>query len=323
MRIIKKALVTALVLGATALNGAVAANYPDKPIKVLIGYGPGSSTDLVGRLVTQGLSEVWGQSVIVENRGGAAGNLAAGAAARSPADGYTLLFAQNGLAINVALNPKMPFDGKKDLIPVAGVAATPHILVVNPSSPIKSVKELIAAAKKDPGKLNFSSAGIGNSDHMAGEMFKAIAEIDTVHVPYRSGSSAAMDVVGGEIDYYFAGMPVGLPLHKAGRLRALAVTSKTRFAGAPELPTMQESGVPGYEMTLWQGFFAPAGTPKDIVDNISDTILKLLDTKKMKDHFANAGIQIAPLSQEKFSALYRSDIDRWEKINAKAKITLQ
>jgi tripartite-type tricarboxylate transporter receptor subunit TctC len=180
------------------------AAYPEKVVKVVIGYGPGSSTDIVGRLIAQGLAEQWKQAVIVENKAGAAGNIAADFVSKSAGDGYTILFAQNGLAISVAANPKLPFDGTKDLIPAVGVTATPHILVVHPSSPYKSVAELIAGAKANPGKMSFSSSGIGNSDHMAGELFKVLAGVQAVHVPYKSGSLAATDVVGGQIDYYLS-----------------------------------------------------------------------------------------------------------------------
>jgi len=322
MKMMNRLAVLAATLMGMATAPALAESYPDRPVTVLIGYAAGSSTDLVGRIVTQGLAEEWGQPVVVANRGGAAGNLAAGAAAKSAPDGYTLLFAQNGLAISVALNPKLQFDGNKDLTPVAMAAATPHILVVNPSSPAKSVKDLIDLAKKKPGQLNFSSAGIGNSDHMAGEMFKAMTGIETTHVPYRGGNAAASDVVGGQIDYYFAGMPVGLPLHQSGRLRALAVTSKQRFPGAPELPTMQEAGLSEYEHALWQGFFVPAGTPQAIIDKISSSVLKVLAKPEIKERFATAGIQIAPMNQAEFAALYHSDIERWKKIAATAHIKL-
>lgn len=300
----------------------VVAAYPEKPIKIMIGYAPGSSTDIVGRIIANELSIVLKQPVIVENRGGAAGNIAADAVAKSTPDGYTILFAQNGLAINVATNPKLPFNGQKDLIPVVGVAATPHILIVNNNSKAKNVAELISMLKANPGKMSFASSGIGNSDHMAGELFLATTGLQAIHVPYKGGSPAATDVLGGQIDFYFAGMPVGLPLYKGDKVKALAVTSKNRFSGAPELLTIQETGVKGYEHTLWQGVFVPAGTTKEIINTLNNTILKMLETPDLKERLVKAGVQIAPLNAQQFSELYNSDITRWKIVIEKVKIKL-
>ena len=319
-RLIKKIVLASLVLPLTL--GTAFAAYPDKPIKMLVGYAPGSSTDIVGRMVANELSIALKQSVIVENRGGAAGSLAADAAAKSTPDGYTVLFSQNGLAINVAANPRLPFNGQKDLLPVVGVAATPHILIVNNNSKAKNVAELIAMLKADPGKLSFGSSGIGNSDHMAGELFLATTATQAIHIPYKGGSPAATDLVGGQIDFYFAGMPVGLPLYKGDKVHALAVTGKNRFTGAPEVATMQEAGVKGYEMALWQGMFVPAGTPPAIINTLSATILKILDTPEMKERFIKAGVQIAPMNTQQFTDLYNSDIARWKVVIEKAKIKL-
>ena len=307
---------------APFMISSVFAAYPDKPIKMMIGYAPGSSTDIVGRIIANDLSIALKQPVVVENRGGAAGSLAADAVAKSSPDGYTVLFAQNGLAINVAANPKLPFNGQKDLIPVVGVAATPHILIVNNNSKSKNVADLIAMLKANPGKLSFASSGIGNSDHMAGELFLATTGLQAIHVPYKGGSPAATDVLGGQIDFYFAGMPVGLPLYKGDKVRALAVTSKNRFSGAPELVTMQEAGVKGYEMALWQGMFVPVGTSKEIIATLNNVILKILDTPELKERFIKAGVQIAPMNTQQFTELYNSDIARWKVVIEKAKIKL-
>jgi tripartite-type tricarboxylate transporter receptor subunit TctC len=314
-----------LAIGSVALfsGSSGAAPYPEKVVKMVIGYGSGSSTDIVGRIVAQGLAELWKQSVIVDNKAGAAGNIAADLVAKSSADGYTILFAQNGLAISVAANEKLPFNGQKDLLPTVGVTATPHILVVNPSSPYKTVAELIAGAKEKPGKFNFGSSGIGNSDHMAGELFKVMTGVQAVHVPYKSGALAATDLISGQIDYYFAGMPVGLPQHKGGRLRALAVTSTARFAGAPELPTMQEASVKDYEMTLWQGVFLPAGTPADVTEFVASSVLKLLDDPAMRERLTKAGAQLAPLNSPKFTDMYLKDIARWKRVIPAANIKLE
>jgi hypothetical protein len=320
-----KKIIKNIALGIVVLPvvlGSTVEAYPDKPIKMMIGYAPGSSTDIVGRMIANDLGLALKQPVIVENRGGAAGSLAADAVAKSTPDGYTILFAQNGLAINVAANPKLPFNGQKDLLPVVGVAATPHILIVGNNSKAKSVTDLMTMLKADPGKLSFGSSGIGNSDHMAGELFLATTGLQAIHIPYKGGSPAATDLVGGQIDFYFAGMPVGLPLYKGEKARALAVTSKTRFSGAPELSTLQEAGVKGYEMALWQGVFVPAGTPSSIVQTLNTTILKILETPEMKDRFVKAGVQMAPMNTQQFTDLYNSDIARWKVVIEKAKIKL-
>ena len=311
-----------LVATFTVATSSSFAAYPDKPIKMLIGYAPGSSTDIVGRMVAQDLSLLLKQPIIVENRGGAAGSIAADAVAKSTPDGYTILFAQNGLAINVAANPKLPFNGMKDLVPVVGVSATPHILILNTNSPIKNVAELIADLKANPGKRSFASSGIGNSDHMAGELFLSLTNTQAIHVPYKGGAPAATDVLGGQIDFYFAGMPVGYPLYKADKVRALAVTSKQRFSGTPELPTVLESGVAEYDMSLWQGVFVPAGTSKAVMSTLTASVLKVLDTPEMKDRFIKSGVQIAPLNQARFSDLYFSDIIRWKRVMEKSNIKL-
>jgi len=317
---IKKIVLSSLL--APFVFGTAFAAYPDKPIKMLVGYAPGSSTDIVGRMVANELSIALKQSVIVENRGGAAGSLAADAVAKSAPDGYTVLFAQNGLAINVAANPRLPFNGQKDLLPVVGVAATPHILIVNNNSKAKSVADLIAMLKADPGKMSFGSSGIGNSDHMAGELFLATTGTQAIHIPYKGGSPAATDLVGGQIDFYFAGMPVGLPLYKGDKVNALAVTSKNRFSGVPDLVTMQEAGVKGYEMALWQGMFVPAGTSPAIISTLNNAVLKILETPEMKERFVKAGVQIAPMNTQQFTDLYTSDIARWKVVIEKAKIKL-
>src|SRR3989449_9869674 len=236
---------------------AHAQQYPSKPVRVLVGYAAGSSTDIVGRVMADRLGAYWKQTVFVENRGGAAGNLAADAAAKAAGDGYTLLFAQNGLAISAAALPNLPYQAERDLLPLAPVAATPHILIVGPDFPAKNVQELIARAKAEPGKLTFASSGVGNSDHLCGELFNLMAGITAIHVPYKGGAPAVQDVIPGRVAYYFAGMPVGLPLANSGRGRGLGVTSRQRYPAAPNVPTIAEQGLPQYEAPLWQGILRP------------------------------------------------------------------
>ena len=222
----------------------------------------------------------------------------------------------------MALNPNLPFNGMKDLVPIVGFSATPHLLVVGTNSPYKSVGDIIAAAKKDPGKLTYASSGIGNSDHMAGEMFSVLAGLSTIHVPYKGGAPASTDTIGGQIDFYFAGMPVGLAQYRGGRMRALGVTSRERFQTIPEVPTMQESGVKDYEITLWQGIFMPASTPLDLQKKISEATIKVLSQQSVKDSFTKAGIQMALLNQDDFKKLFSNDIVRWKEIAKKSNIKL-
>jgi tripartite-type tricarboxylate transporter receptor subunit TctC len=294
--------------------GARAQQYPTKPVRVLIGYAAGSSTDIVGRVMADRLGIFWKQTVIVENRGGAAGNLAADAAAKSPGDGYTLLFAQNGLAISAAALPDLPYSAERDLVPLAPVAATPHILIVGPNFPAKNVQELIARAKASPGKLTFASSGVGNSDHLCGELFNMMAGIQAIHVPYKGGAPAVQDVLPGRVDYYFAGMPVGLPLANSGRARALGVTSKTRFPAAPNVPTIAEQGLPQYEATLWQGFFAPSSINPALAARIASNVETVLKQQETRDHLAKAGVALFEDTQANFKKFFHSDIEKWRNL---------
>ncbi len=299
------------------------AQYPNKPVRVLIGYAAGSSTDIVGRVMADRLSAYWKQSVYVETRAGAAGNLAADAAAKAAGDGYTLLFAQNGLAISAAALPNLPFRAETDLVPLAPVAATPHILIVAPDFAAKNVRELIAKAKAEPGKLSFASSGVGNSDHLCGELFNLMAGIEGIHVPYKGGAPAAVDVMGGRIAYYFAGMPVGLPLAKSGKARALAVTSKARFAGAPDIPTVAEQGLPEYEATLWQGFFAPASMPAELAARIAADVQKVVSLPETKEKLQGAGVSLFEDSHANFKKYFPAEVAKWREVVKKANLKLQ
>jgi tripartite-type tricarboxylate transporter receptor subunit TctC len=293
---------------------AQAQHYPTKPVRVLIGYAAGSSTDIVGRVMADRLGAYWKQTVIVENRGGAAGNLAADAAAKSPGDGYTLLFAQNGLAISAAALPDLPYSAERDLVPLAPVAATPHILIVGPDFTAKNVKELIAKAKASPGKLTFASSGVGNSDHLCGELFNMMAGIQAIHVPYKGGAPAVQDVLPGRVDYYFAGMPVGLPLAKSGRARALGVTSKVRYPAAPDVPTIAEQGLPGYEATLWQGFFAPAAIDPSLGAKIARDVEDVLKLPETRANLGKAGVALFEDNQANFRKFFHDDIEKWKNL---------
>src|SRR5688572_9458369 len=302
-----------LLLGLLVAT-ASQAQYPNKPVRVLVGYAAGSSTDIVGRVMADRLTAYWKQNVYVETRAGAAGNLAADAAAKAPGDGYSLLFAQNGLAISAAALPNLPFKAETDLLPLAPVAATPHILIVGPEAKAKSVPQLIAQAKAEPGKLSFASSGVGNSDHLCGELFNLMAGIQAIHVPYKGGAPAAVDVMGGRIAYYFAGMPVGLPLAKSGKARALGVTSKTRFTGYPEMPTVAEQGLPDYEATLWQGFFAPASLPADLSAKIGKDIQAVMALPETKEKLSGASVAVWEGGQADFRRAFLADIAKWRDV---------
>jgi tripartite-type tricarboxylate transporter receptor subunit TctC len=311
-----------LLLGLLVAT-ASQAQYPNKPVRVLVGYAAGSSTDIVGRVMADRLTAYWKQNVYVETRAGAAGNLAADAAAKAPGDGYTLLFAQNGLAISAAALPNLPFRAETDLVPLAPVAATPHILIVAPDFAAKNVAELVAKAKAEPGRLSFASSGVGNSDHLCGELFNLMAGLQAIHVPYKGGAPAALDVMGGRIAYYFAGMPVGLPLAKSGKARALAVTSKTRFAGAPDIPTVAEQGLPDYEATLWQGFFAPASMPADLAARIAGEIQKVLALPETQEKLQGAGVALFTSDHNEFKRFFPAEIEKWRGVVKKANLKLE
>jgi tripartite-type tricarboxylate transporter receptor subunit TctC len=312
-----------LLFALLVAAGAAHAQYPAKPVRVVVGYAAGSSTDIVARVMADRLTAHWKQTVYVETRAGAAGNLAADAVAKSAPDGYTLLFAQNGLAISAAALPNLPYNAQTDLVPLAPVAATPHILIVAPEFPAKSVQELVARAKAEPGKLSFASSGVGNSDHLCGELFNLMAGISAIHVPYKGGAPAATDVMGGRIAYYFAGMPVGLPLHKTGRARALGVTSKARYPAAPDVPTIAEQGLPDYEATLWQGFFAPAGIAPELGARIAADLRSTLAQPQTAEKLAGASVTLWDADQAAFKRFFAAEIEKWRQVVKKANLKLE
>ena len=312
-------LLLCLLFAATAAH----AQYPAKPVRIVVGYAAGSSTDIVGRVMADRLSAFWKQSVYVETHAGAAGNLAADTVAKAAGDGYTLLFAQNGLAISAAALPNLPYSAERDLVALAPVAATPHILIVAPEFPAKNVQELIAMARRDPGKLTYASSGVGNSDHLCGALFDVMAGIDAVHVPYKGGAPAAVDVLGGRISYYFAGMPVGLPLAKSGKARALAVTSKERFPGAPDIPTVAEQGLPDYSAALWNGFFAPSSVPAELSARIAGDIEKVMALPETREKLAGASVTIWAGNQADFKRFFATEIVKWRDVVKKANLKLE
>ncbi|HEY7788853.1 MAG TPA: tripartite tricarboxylate transporter substrate binding protein [Casimicrobiaceae bacterium] len=292
-----------------------AASYPAKPIRLVVPFPAGGTTDILARAVAQKLSEAWGQQVIVDNRPGAGGNIGSDLVAKSAPDGYTLLMGTVGThAINPSLYAKMPYDHVKDFAPVILVAGVPNVLVVNPSLPVHSVQELIAYAKANPGKLNFASSGNGTSIHLSGELFKTMTGVQMTHIPYKGSAPALTDLVGGQVQLMFDNLPSSLPFIKAGRLRALAVTSGTRAAALPDLPTLAESGLAGFEASSWFGVLAPAGTPRDIVAKLNGAIATWLASPEAREKLSSQGAIAAGGTPDAFARHIAAETVKWAKV---------
>ncbi|WP_179283306.1 tripartite tricarboxylate transporter substrate binding protein [Bordetella genomosp. 9] len=300
----------AVIASASAQS---ASDFPTRTVRIVSGLAAGSSMDLVARTISPKLAELWGQAVIVENRAGAAGNIAAEHVARAD-DGHTLLIAQNAITVSASLYPRLKYDLRKDLKAVSQVTAMPHVVVVTPTLPVKNLQDFVALAKSKPNQLNFSSAGIGNADDMAAELFATMAHLQMMHVPYTGGSQALTAAAAGDVQLYFPGLPVSLPLVKAGKVKALAVTSKIRSPALPDVPTMQEAGLPGYETVLWYGVYAPASMPDATVKRISADIRKALEMPDVKEKLGGAGIDVVGSTPEQFQAFTNAEIDRWATI---------
>ena len=295
-------------------SDAAAQNYPAKPVRMIVPWAPGGTTDILGRVIAQKMSEKWGQPVLVENRGGAAGNIGGEAAVRSPADGYTLLLGtMSSHAMNQFLYEKMSFDPVADLAPISLVANVATVLVVHPSLPVNSVNELVALARAKPGQLNFASGGIASFNQLCAELLKMPAKIDIVHVPYKGGGPAVADLVGGKVDMLFTGAPVTMPHIKAGRLKVLAVTDSQRSAALPDTPTMGES-VPGYEFNNWYGVMAPAGMPRPVIDVLNAEVHRILALPDVRESFSELGADPMPSTPEKFAAVMKADAEKWGRI---------
>jgi tripartite-type tricarboxylate transporter receptor subunit TctC len=289
--------------------------YPNKPIKIIVPYPPGGTSDILARAVGQKLAEAWGQPVLVENKPGATGNIGADFVAKSPADGYTVLLGDIGsLAIAPSVAQSLPFDPVKDFAPVVMVAYSPHLLVVHPSVAVKDAKELIALAKAKPDSLNFAVSGLGGANHLAGIEFAQRAGIKWTYIPYKGGSQALTDMVGGQAQVMFNGMLATYPFVKDGKLKALAISSAQRFSAAPDIATIAESGMPGFETGSWQGIVAPAGTPREVVAKMHATVMAILATPEMKDRLDKAGAEVRAMSPEQFGAFIRAERDRWAKV---------
>ncbi len=306
-------LLFAAVTPATAADNAPA--FPVKPIRLILGYPPGGSSDAVARVLAQALSARMGQNILIDNRPGAGGNIAAEIVARAAPDGYTWLLGNNGiLATNQALYQRLPFDSLKDFATVALVAAQPSVLIVHPSLPVKSVRELIALAKARPGQLNYASSGTGTAGHLAGELLKGLAKIDFVHIPYRGGGPALIDLLSGQMQFMFATAGSVMPQVHNGRLRALAVTSEKRSPTLPELPTVAEAGVPTFEAMTWHGIVAPAATPPAIVEKSNTEINAALASPEVRERLAAQGAEPQHGTPAEFAAYLRREIPKWTKV---------
>ena len=303
-------LAAVLLLGAT--HCAFAQTYPSKPIRMVVPFPAGGSADIVARAFNQRLSAVLGQSIVVDNRSGADGMIGAEMVARSPADGYTLLFASTGpLVINPVLNAKMAYDITKDFAPITVVVQNPMCLVVHPSLPAKSVKELVAFAKARPGQLNFASAGVGNALHLAGEIFKTQTGTNIVHVPYKGTAPAVTDVIAGNAHMMISSIPVMLGPIRAGRLRPLAVASNARIALLPDVPTMREAGLEKFNANSWYGLLAPARTPREIVTRLNTESVKILRSTEMREYLAQQGAEAVGNTPEEFAKHIESELAKW------------
>jgi tripartite-type tricarboxylate transporter receptor subunit TctC len=305
---------TAAALCLALAAGAAAADYPDRPIRLIIPFPPGGSNDVVGRLIAKTLSEKIGQQVFVDNRGGAGGLIGTEALAKSTPDGYTLGIVSIAHAVNPALHDPLPYDPLKSFEPISILATGPNVLVVNPDLPVHSVKELIALAKQKPGELNYASAGIGSFQHLGGELFKLEANVNIVHVPYKGGGPAMQDVVAGHVKIMFSSLIQTTPLIKAGRLRPLGVGGTKRSAVLPDVPTIAESGLPGYAANNWWGIFAPAGTPKPIVEKLYKDIQLALQSPEMLKEFDIEGAAPVTMTSAEFADFVKVEIDKWAKV---------
>jgi tripartite-type tricarboxylate transporter receptor subunit TctC len=313
--------VTARLFAALALcaGQALAQSYPSHPIKVIVPWPPGQATDVAARMVSERLSPALGQPVVIDNRGGAGGVIGCETAAKSPADGYTLFGAALPFSVVQTLY-KTSFDVTKDFAPITLAGVTPNLLVANPKVPVSTVAELLAYARANPGKLNYASTGNGSSNHLSFELFKAMTQTSITHIPYKGSAPAVTDLLAGQVDMMFDNTPNVLPHVRAGKLKAVAVSSKTRSALAPEVPTVDEAGVPGYDVTVWFGILTVAGTPRDVVQRLNAEIVKILTSAEVRERFGKAGVEVVAGTPEQFGVFLKSEVARWAKVVQEAGI---
>lgn len=309
-----------LTLSCGAAAWAQASGFPHKPLRIIVPYPPGGAVDPLARTIGQKLTEAWGQPVVIDNKPGAGTVIGTQLLAKSPADGHTIIFASSNHAVNPAMYEKLPYDSVKDFVPITLVALFPLMLTVNPDVPAKNVPELIALLKKQPGRYNFSTAGNGGATHLAGELFKSMAGVFAVHVPYRGSGPSVMSVIGGESQMTFDTVFLQMPQVREGKLRALAVTTSKRSQLAPDVPTMAEAGLPGYEAYTWVGALAPAGTPPDIVLKWQQEIARILQMPDIRARQLAAGLEPVGNTPEQFTQFMRTEMDKWAKVVKRAGI---
>jgi tripartite-type tricarboxylate transporter receptor subunit TctC len=305
-------LCTAAALFAAA--GAWAQSYPAKTVRVIVPFAPGGFVDFSARIVVPRLAEALGVAVVIENRGGAGGVTGSDAVAKAAPDGYTVLVTSISHTINLSVNKTMPYDTRRDFTAVTQIADAPNLLVVHPSLPARSVKELIGLARARPGAITYASSGSGTSTHISAELFKALTKTDLVHVPYKGGGPAVVDLMGGHVQTMFSTMPTVVLHVKTGRLRALAVTGDRRFPGTPEIPTVAEAGVPGYEVSGWTGMFLPAATPREAASRLAEETARVLNAPGMNDRFLVQGALPRARALDSFGAFVESEIVKWKKV---------
>jgi len=304
-----------LLAGAALAANAVAQQYPARPVRIYIPFTAGSAADIIARALEPQMREKLGQSLIIDNRGGAGGNIAAELTAKSPADGYSVMMGTVGThAINLSLYSKLPYHPQRDFTPIALVGESPNILVINPYVPAQSIKELIALGKANPGKLNYGSSGSGTTVHLSAELFSVMTGIKMVHVPYKGASEALTALLSGQTDLQFASLSSGIPLVKAGRLRAFAVTGEKRSPSIPEMPTMSEAALPGYAASAWFGLLGPAGMPPAAVTALSNAALASLQTQEVKDRLFASGVELRPMPPDEFTRLIDVEIKKWAQV---------
>jgi tripartite-type tricarboxylate transporter receptor subunit TctC len=306
-----------------AAGGAAAQQYPTKSVRILVGYAPGGGTDIMARAIAQKLSESLGQQFIVDNRPGANANLAADLASKAPADGYTLLMISVSHAINKPLYKKLGYDIERDFVPVIEVSSVPQLVVVTPTLPVKTLKELIALAKSRPGQVTYASSGEGSPEHIAGELFKSMAGVDLVHVPYKGGGPAAIAIIGGETAVGFNTAPVAIPHVKNNRLKVLALTEDKRNAALPGVPTVAESGLAGYSMTTWYGLVAPTGVPREAIARLNTEINRILKLPDVRDRFATLGADPVGGSAEQFGTYIKSEVAKFARLAKERGLALE
>lgn len=307
-----------LLLGCTGLAGAQA--WPNRPVRLVVSYPPGGGADVVARLLGPKLSETLGQQFVIENRGGAAGVIGAEVVAKSPPDGYVVLLDASAHGVNPSLQPKLPYDTMKDLAAVSLLVRVPNVVVVTPSLPVNSMAELTALAKSKPGQLSFGSSGTGSAQHLAAELYKVQAGVNMVHVPYRGGSAAMVDVMSGQVPLMFTNMASALPHIKAGKLKPLATTGTHRPAALPDLPTVAETGLKGYEVYEWNGLFVPGGTPADIIDRLQKATVKALAQADVREHLIGLGAEVVASTPAELDRYRSNEIVKWAAIIKKAGI---